>query len=138
MPDADRPAKKNVAGIEGWLLLYMLGPGIVGTLWALIDAIMLGVAGPAAYRLIYGALLVANYFGVFMILVVWKPITRTYHIWLNIISAGFIVFTIVEIVDWRGSSGVVIGVLIWASYWIMSKRVRATYCQQLGQGTSSD
>ncbi len=128
MTDADQAAETDLVGIKGWLLLYVIGPGILGTLWGVTDAVIWGVSGHPAYRLIFSVLITANVLGLYLIFVVRKPITQTYHIWLNFIWAGFWAFTAVE----SGGPqvwGAVAALLILALYWIGSKRVRATYCQ---------
>ncbi len=134
MTESVHPAEKDLVGIKGWLLFYVIGPGILGTLWGVTDAIIWGISGHPAYRLIFSVLITANVLGLYLIFAVRKPITRTYHIWLNLIWAGFWAFTTVELLDWPQGWGAVLALLIWASYWIGSKRVRATYCQDTGQG----
>ena len=128
MTDADQTADNDLVGIKGWLLLYVIGPGILGTLWGVTDAIIWGVSGHPAYRLIFSVLITANVIGLYLIFGVRKSITQIYHIWLNFNWAGFWAFTAVE----SGGPqvwGAVAALLILALYWIGSKRVRATYCQ---------
>ena len=128
MTDADQAAESDLVGIKGWLLLYVIGPGILGTLFTVTDAMIWGVSGHPAYRLIFSVLITANVIGLYLIFGVRKSITQIYHIWLNFNWAGFWAFTAVE----SGGPqiwGAVAALLILALYWIGSKRVRATYCQ---------
>ena len=128
MTDAVEPAEKSLVGVKGWLLLYVIGPGILGTLWGVTDAIIWGIPSHPAYRLIFSVLITANVIGLYLIFGVRKSITQIYHIWLNFNWAGFWAFTAVE----SGGPkvwGAVAALLILALYWIGSKRVRATYCQ---------
>ena len=131
MTDADQPAKNDLVGIKGWLLFYVIGPGILGTLWGVTDAIIWGVSGHPAYRLIFSVLITANVIGLYLIFGVRKSITQIYHIWLNFNWAGFWAFTAVESGGPQGW-GAVSALLIWALYWIGSKRVRATYSRNAG------
>ena len=128
MTDADQPAKNDLVSIKGWLLCYVIGPGILGTLWGVTDAIIWGVSGHPAYRLIFSVLITANLIGLYLIFGVRKSITQIYHIWLNFNWAGFWAFTAVESGGPQGW-GAVSALLIWALYWIGSKRVGATYRQ---------
>jgi len=126
--DADQAAESDLVGIKGWLLLYVIGPGILGTLFTVTDAMFWGLSGHPAYRLIFSVLITANVIGLYLIFGVRKSITQIYHIWLNFNWAGFWAFTAVE----SGGPqvwGAVAALLILALYWIGSKRVRATYCQ---------
>ena len=137
MADPDQPAEKDLVGIKGWLLLYVIGPGILGTLFTVTDVMMYGspsgIPLHPAYWLIFSVFVTGNVIGLYLIFGVRKPITRTYHIWLNFIWASIAAFT--AVVGTRTGWGMVLGLLIWAAYWIGSKRVRATYCQDVGQIT---
>ena len=129
MTDADQSSEKDLVGIKGWLLFYVIGPGILGTLWGVTDAIIWGISGHPAYRLIFSVLITANVLGLYLIFVVRKPITRTYHIWLNFIWAGY---TLIYFIASGLAAFLIVlvpALLIWPIYWVRSKRVRATYCQ---------
>jgi len=138
VPDADQPAEKDLVGIRGWLLLYV----ILQILWALFFAAIITVVGvltiPDSARssmfFIPGSGIITTVIGLYLIFGVRKPITRIFHIWLNIIWAGWLAFSVVV----SGGLGpglltAVIPSMIWVLYWTTSKRVWATYCQDTGQ-----
>ncbi len=130
MTDADQPAEKSLVGIKGWLLLYVIGPGILGTLLTVTDALNLTDSGGSHYFPIEISLAIATVIGLYLIFRVRKPITRTYHIWLNFIWAGYTAYYFVAV----GTPEILLLMfapllLIWPIYWVRSKRVRATYCQ---------
>ena len=92
MADADKPAEKDLVGIEGWLAIYVL----LEILFILFTVV--GVFNPpdsggwhyfSADFLIWITEAIAVVIGLHLIFYVRKPITRTYHIWLNFIWAGF-------------------------------------------------
>jgi hypothetical protein len=125
MTDANQSADKDHVGIAGWLLFYVITT-IVGILWTAIDpAYLVSNVHPVENYLV-GLVITSNAIGLYLIFRVRKPITQTYHIWLNLLWAGFSAFGIILL---GLSSGwpVVIVMLIWAFYWIGSKRVRNTY-----------
>ncbi len=134
MTDADKPAGKDLVGIKGWLLLYAI-------LFALRTAFLLGIVSlgmqwgdisDVTERLI-GILAVTVFLvGLYLLVVVRRPIARYYNIGLNCIFAaifaGLAILTLTP-----DSLGTCVGHSLWAAYWIRSKRVRATYCQDTGQ-----
>jgi len=127
--DADQPAEKSLVGIKGWLLLYVIGPGILGTLLTVTDALNLTDSGGSHYFPIEIPLAIATVIGLYLIFRVRKPITRTYHIWTNFIWAGY---TLIYFIASGLAAFLIVLVpvlLIWPIYWVRSKRVRATYCQ---------
>ena len=128
MTDAEQTAESDLVGIKGWLLLYVIWPGIIGTLQGVTLTLIMGSSDFPAYLFVLPVLITANVIGLYLIFRVRKSITQTYHIWLNFIWVSFWAFNAVEsggLVVW----GSALGPLIWAAYWIRSKRVRATYCQ---------
>ena len=136
-PDAPESTESDLVGIKGWLLFYVIS-SIFGVLLSVSDpTIWSGIAGPAE-RYFVGLTVTIQAIGVYLIFYVRKPLTRSYHIWLNLIYAGFIAFGIVGL-DWPWPQGwgTVLAFLIWASYWIGSKRVRATYCQAINRAHNS-
>lgn len=133
MTDADQAAEESLIGIKGWLLLYVIGPGFIGTAWGIKEAIVWGPLLGGGYLYFCGMLLTANVVGLYLIMYVREKITQTYQIWLNIIWAGSYAFFSATLLSWPTGWGTVIGFSIWAAYWIGSKRVRATYCQDAGQ-----
>ncbi len=128
MTDTEQTAESDLVGIKGWLLLYVIWPGIIGTLQGVTLALIMGSSDFPAYLFVLPVLITANVIGLYLIFRVRKSITQTYHIWLNFILVGFWAFNAVEsggLALWASA----LGPSIWAAYWIRSKRVRATYCQ---------
>ena len=133
MPDAGKSAEKTLVGIKGWLLLYLIGPGFIGTALRIMDVIVGGPPYDGGYLYFYGMLLTATVVGLYLIIYVREKITQTFQIWLHIIWAGFWAYVSATLLSWPTGWGMVIGFSFWAAYWIGSKRVRATYCQDAGQ-----
>jgi len=125
--DADQPAEKDLVGIEGWLLFYVITT-ITGILWVGLET---NVHSAELYSV--GLLIILNALGLYLIFKIRKPITQKYHIWLNLILAVFTALGSIQL-DMPSGLPAVLVMLVWASYWIGSKRVRATYCQNAGQG----
>ncbi len=135
MTDADQPAEKSLVGIKGWLLLYAIVVGLQAS--SLLGKVMaqwrsdvyLGVGDRLTTIFFFIAYLVGLYF----LLEVRKPITRKYHIGLNCFWAATLLLLAALMGDldlWADC----VAMSIWAAYWVRSKRVRATYCQDTGQG----
>ena len=133
MPDADKPAVKTLVGIKGWLLLYIIS-GISGVLFGVKELMLSEIFIPPIILYLLGLHITSLLLGLYLIFAVRKAVTQTYHIWLNIIWASFMAFASATLLSWPTGWGSVIGLLIWAAYWIGSKRVRATYCSVLNDG----
>ncbi len=135
MTDADQPAEKSLIGIRGWLLFYVIKE-ILFILVAVVDVLIhpaLAVARSPIFFIAAWAT-IAAVIGLYLIFGVRKPITRIFHIWFNIIWAGWLAFiTVVSGELGPGGLTAVIPSLIWVLYWMTSKRVWATYCQDTGQ-----
>ena len=117
-----------LVGIKGWLLFYVITT-IIGVFYLLTDPlILIGNVHPA-YRIFIGVLVASGLISLYLIFNIRKPITRTYNIWLNLIEAAFVGFGSFQLDLLPTGIPTVIVLLVWAVYWIGSKRVRATYCR---------
>ena len=131
--DVGQPAGKDLVGIRGWLFFYTilrsLGAAVFFTTqWRFIPDVEERLAG----ILFLTAILV----GLYLLIKVRKPITRNYHIGFNGFSTAILgIFAILtpSLPQWFGFAES----LAWLMYWIRSKRVRATYCQDSGTAVSS-
>ena len=135
MADADKPAEKSLIGIRGWLLFYVILEIFV-TLATVLDVLTFPDFPRSPVFFIDGSLTIAIVIGLYLIFGVRKPITRIFHIWLNIIWVGYWAFINMESGELGlGPEGMiaVIPSFIWVLYWMSSKRVWATYCQDAGQ-----
>ena len=135
MTESVQPAEKDLVGIKGWLLLYTIGPvgfSIANYLansieWWHKTTYDSDVGGPS---IVFLALYLV---GLYLLIMVQKPITRAYHIGLtSFMAAAYL--TLAFITNDRVWWSSFIATTIWAVYWVTSKRVRATYCQDTGQG----
>ena len=135
MTDADKPAEKSLIGIRGWLLLYVIQEIFV-TLATVLDVLTFPDLPRSRDFFIDGSLTIAIVIGLYLIFGVRKPITRIFHIWLNIIWVGYWAFINMESgelgLGFEGMAAVIPS-SIWVLYWMASKRVWATYCQDAGQ-----
>jgi len=132
MTESVQPAEKDLVGIKGWLLFYVITTIIVYVITTIIGVLWVGT-DPTTEAYSVGLVITPNALGLYLIFKIRKPITQTYHIWLNLILAGFSAFGSIQL-DMPSGWPAVLVMLVWASYWIRSKRVRATYCQDTGQG----
>ncbi len=130
MTDAVNPAEKDLVGIKGWLLVYAI-------LFALRTAFLLGIVllgmqwgdiSDVRERLIGILALTVLLIGLYLLIVVRRPITWYYHIGLNCSFAAIFAWMAILTLT-LGSLATCAGHSIWAAYWIRSKRVRATYCK---------
>ncbi len=133
MTDADKPEEKSLIGIRGWLLFYVILQ-ILFTLFTVLGVLTIPDLARSPYFFIAGSALITIVIGLYLIFGVRKPITRIFHIWLNIIWAGYSAFNAVASGE-LGPGGLtaVIPSVIWVLYWMQSERVWATYCQDTGQ-----
>ena len=133
MADQNQPAEKDLVGIKGWLLFYTilrwLGAAVLLSMqWRVIPDVAERSAGIFVLTLIL--------VGLYFLSVVRRPITRYYHIGLNCLWAAlFAVFSILtpSLQQWLSFAES----SIWAVYWIRSKRVWETYCQDAGTVANS-
>ena len=135
MTDADQPAEKDLVGIRGWLLLYVILQ-ILFTLFTVLGVLTIPDLARSPDFFIVGSAIITTVIGLYLIFGVRKPITRIFHIWLNIIWVGYWAFINMESGELGlGPEGMaaVIPSSIWVLYWMASKRVWATYCQDAGQ-----
>ena len=125
MTDADQTVESDLVSIKGWLLLYAI-------LLALRTAFLLGMQwddiSDVTERLIGILALTVFLVALYLLIVVRRPITRYYHIGLNCFFAAIFAWMAILTLT-LGSLATCAGHSIWAVYWIRSKRVRATYCQ---------
>jgi len=134
--DADQPAEKNLVGIGGWLLFYVILQilSTFGVLFTVVGVLTTPDLARSPYFFIAGPAIIATVIGLYLIFGVRKPITRIFHIWFNIIWAGYAAFiTLVSGELGPGGLTAVIPALSWMLYWMTSERVWATYCQDTGQ-----
>ena len=125
MTDADQTVESDLVSIKGWLLLYAI-------LLALRTAFLLGMQwddiSDVTERLIGILALTVFLVALYLLIVVRRPITRYYHIGLNCFFAAIFAWMAILTLT-LGPLATCAGHSIWAVYWIRSKRVRATYCQ---------
>ena len=135
MTDADQTAEKDLVGVKGWLVFYVIME-IANILLTVTDELTLTDFGGLGlhYYFIEILLTSGSVIGLYLIFYVRKPITRTYNIWFNLFWAVSVMLDTVQagfaLVQ---ALGLVIAPLWWAAYWRRSKRVRATYCQETVQ-----
>ena len=130
MTDADQTVESDLVSMKGWLLLYaillalrtafLLGIVLLGMQWGYISDVTERLIGILALTVFLVAL--------YLLIVVRRPITRYYHIGLNCFFAAIFAWMAILTLT-LGSLATCAGHSIWAVYWIRSKRVRATYCQ---------
>ena len=118
---------RNLVGVRGWLLLYALttfAGGILIPVWQIYDGSGAGVWDNLTIEVIR---ILANSVGLLMIVFVREPVTRTLHIVLNsLVGIELMIYAAIEQAPYLVFGGLV-GMLIWVSYWVKSKRVHATY-----------
>lgn len=135
MTDSDQPAEKDLVGIRGWLLVYAIVAGLqtVNLLRKVFEQWQSDSIVDLGGRLTTIFFFLAYLIGLYFLLEVRKPITRTYCIALNSFWAAtlLILAWLIGGVDlWAAC----VFMTIWAVYWFRSERVRATYCQNARQG----
>ena len=131
--DVGQPVGKDLVGIRGWLFFYTilrsLGVAVLFTMqWRFIPDVEERLAGIFVLTVVL--------VGLYLLIGVRKPITRYYHIGFNcFFTAIFAIFSILtpSPLQWFSCAES----FIWVMFWIKSKRVRATYCQDSGTVVSS-
>jgi len=106
--------KKDLKGIRGWLLFYLIGPMIFGT-----GSLLFMMLSSGSFDFVSVGMLIASIVGILAMMSPWTWV-RTYHIALNAVTTGFFLLVNVAI-------PAAIGTGIWVAYWLVSKRVKATY-----------
>ncbi len=133
MTDSDQSVEKNLAGVKGWLLVYAIGPAGFGVLAALAEAAELWRYGGDDLEWLLGIVLLFVYpVGLYLLIAVRKRFTRIYHIGLTGFMAAALAVLAISTSD-LVAVGSCAGMSIWMVYWIRSKRVRQTYCDNAGQ-----
>ncbi len=137
MIDTDQPVEKKLARVRGWLLVYAIGPAGFGLLAALLAVAELWRYGGDDLEWILGIVLLIVYsVGLYVLIAVRTRFTRYYHIGLT----GFMAAALALIaISTRDPVAVVpcAGMSVWMGYWIRSKRVRQTYCNDDSNLTAS-
>ena len=131
--DVGQPVGKDLVGIRGWLFFYTilrsLGAAVFFTMqWRFIPDVEERLAGIFFLTVVL--------VGLYLLIWVRKPITRYYHIGFNCFSTAILaIFSILtpSPLQWISCAES----FAWAMFWIRSKRVRATYCQDSGTAVSS-
>jgi len=120
---------KDLNGIRGWLTFYLVTRGFG---WSLV---LTGTILKYWYEL--GPVLLLpcfwlalNLTGVYLILKRKDSISRIYHILYNGFIAGFCIFLLFGNLSYSSTNMAIYFVIsygIWCLYWVVSKRVEATY-----------
>lgn len=116
-------------GVKGWLLVYVI-TSIIGIAWLALDSDIMSGQASLLYKLYVASQIGLRTAGLYLIFALRKPITQSFHIWINVILAGSAAFIVSLDDSWSWTTGFddVIVHTLWASYWIASQRVRATFC----------
>jgi len=131
--DSDQSVEKNLAGVKGWLLIYIIGPAGFGVLAALTEVAELWRYGGDDLEWLIGiAFLFVYSVGLYLLIAVRKQFTRVYHIGLTGFMAAALAVLAILTSD-LVAAGSCAGMSVWMGYWIRSKRVRQTYCDNAGQ-----
>lgn len=126
-----RENQGRLVGVRGWLLFYAIVPtaifGLLVPVWMMITGTFGDSNGIWSSLEIEVLRFSANVIGLYLIICVRKPLTRTFHIWFNsIVTLEFFIYVGYERIPFFLFAA--FGILIWVGYWIVSKRVKATYC----------
>ena len=133
MIETDQSVEKNLAGVKGWLLVYAIGPAGFGVLAALAEVAELWRYGGDDLEWLLGIVLLIVYsVGLYLLIAVRKRFTRIYHIGLTGFMAAALAVLAISTRD-PVAAGSCAGMSVWMGYWIRSKRVRQSYCDNAGQ-----
>jgi len=133
MIDTDQSVDKNLARMRGWLLVYAIGPAGIGIVAALAEMAELWRYGGDDLEWLLGILLLFVYsVGLYLLIAVRKRFTRVYHIGLTGFMAAALAIIAISTSD-PVAAGSCAAMSVWTGYWIRSKRVRQTYCNNAGQ-----
>jgi hypothetical protein len=113
----------TLKGIGGWLLVYLLGPGVVGTISLVGTAQILWSALNRLDQTFLVAQIVANVAGIVLIFALKRPLTRWYHVIFNGAIAAYVISGPLD----PETIGLFLAALVWAAYWIRSERVQHTF-----------
>lgn len=129
----DQSVAKTQLRIRGWLLVYAIGPAAFGVLAALAQVIELWRYGADKREWLVGIVfLIAYLIGLYSLIAVKQRFTRFYHIGLTGFMAAALAVLAVLTRD-PAAAGACAGMSVWMAYWIRSKRVRQTYCNNAAQ-----
>ena len=120
---------KDLNGIRGWLTFYLVTRGLGWSL-ALTGTILTFGYELGPVLLIPCFWLALNLTGVYLILKRKDSITRIYNILYNGFIAGFCIFLLFGNLSYSSTNMAIYFVIsygIWCLYWVVSKRVEATY-----------
>ncbi len=120
---------KDLNGIRGWLIFYLVTRGFGWSL-VLTYTILTYEYEPGSVRLLPCFWLALNLTGVYLIFKRKDSITRIYHILYNGFFAGFCIFLLFGNLSYSSTNMAIYFVIsygIWCLYWVVSKRVEATY-----------
>ena len=133
MTDSDQSVEKNLAGVKGWLLIYIIGPAGFGVLAALTEVAELWRYGGDDLEWLIGiAFLFVYSVGLYLLVAVRTRFTRIYHIGLTGFMAAALAAIAVSTAD-PVAAGACAGMSVWMGYWTRSKRVRQTYFDNAAQ-----
>ncbi len=120
---------KDLNGIRGWLTFYLVTRGFGWSL-ALTGTILTYGYELDPVLLLPCFWLALNLTGVYLILKRKDSITRIYNILYNGFIAGFCIFLLFGNLSYSSTNMAIYFVIsygIWCLYWVVSKRVEATY-----------
>ena len=103
--------------------MYVIGPGIAGTIFLTGTAQILWSALTRGDQAFLVAQIVANVIGIALIFALKQPITRWYHVLFNGVIAAHVISGPLD----PENIGLFMAALIWGAYWIRSERVQHTY-----------
>ena len=84
MADSDQSVERNLSGVNGWLLVYAIGPAGFGVLAALAEMADLWRYGGDDLDWLFGIVFLIVYsVGLFLLIAVRKRFSRVYHIGLT-------------------------------------------------------
>lgn len=126
MPSEDEPAatgEEVISGVRGWLLVYVVGPGILGTLFSVATAQILWSVLPSSDQAFLVFEVIANIVGMALIFTLRQPLTRWFHVALNGIVAAYVVNGPLD----PETIALFMAALVWGTYWLRSERVQNTF-----------
>jgi hypothetical protein len=129
----DQSEEKAQLRIRGWLLVYAIGPAAFGVLAALAQVIELWSYGADKHEWLVGIVFLITYLiGLYSLIALRQRFTRFYHIGLTGCMAAALAALAILTRD-PAAAGACAGMSVWLAYWIRSKRVRQTYCNDTAQ-----
>lgn len=122
--DKAQPTERSIVGIAGWLFLYLIKLAI-GVILVVIE--ILRTVLDLEDLAIAVTVLIIVLIGLYMLVLVRKPITRHYHIGINCLAAALYIATMIVEPFSPYWLSMIAESVIWTIYWKISKRVHATY-----------